>query len=216
MISIVKIIEETIRNRPKDERRQYIGASQIGHKCDRAIWYAFNGFEKECDSVKMQKVYDAGRIFENLILDYIIAGGIIVEGIERACEDEEIPMFRGHMDGVLMLPNQDPIVLELKTSKASSFARFVQHGLMAWAPQYYDQLQSYMGMTGYKNGVLVAINKDSSELHEEWVKFDEIHYASIKEKVKRIINASETPEKINRSPLFYVCQMCNFRRVCHV
>lgn len=215
MISITKIIEETIRNRPKDAHRDYIGASQIGNPCDRSIWYEFNCFDREVDRVKVSKTYDVGRNLEHLIARYISESGIWIDRPDHAYSDKEIPQFRGHIDGLLRLTNQEPIVIEIKTCKASSFARFVKHGLKKWSPNYYDQMQSYLGMTGYQNGVLLAFNKDDSQLHEEWVEFDCIHYEMLKDKVKRIITSEDAPDRINRSPLFHVCQMCNFRKVCN-
>ena len=70
-------------------------------------------------------------------------------------------------------------------------------------------------MTGLSNGVLIAINKDTSELHQEWVNFDEILYAELKQKAKRISLACEPPDKINKSPVYKICNRCKFKKICH-
>lgn len=70
-------------------------------------------------------------------------------------------------------------------------------------------------MSGYTHGVLLAINKDTSELHHEWVEYNDVYYHGLKQKARIISESTEPPLRISNSPLFITCKMCNFRNVCH-
>jgi len=204
----------------KDAPRSYIGASSIGSECLRQIWYQYHGINSDV-SPQLQISFDIGKNLEGLILDYLERTNIEVI---RPCEDnsylyvhsDSLPEFAGHMDAIIVLPNSGArAVIDIKTAKSSSFQRFVNKGMRVWSERYYAQLQAYMGMSGIGNAVLLALNKDTSEMHEEWIEFDEIYYAELEAKASMIHKHEEPPAKINRSPLFYLCRMCGFRDVCH-
>jgi hypothetical protein len=215
------IITKTIAQTPQDSPRRYIGASGIGKKCNRAIWYSYMGAASEAPPPSLKTSFDIGKRLEGLLLDYMEQAGlhIVHPSIENdflLLQDDTYPLFQGHADAFLMLPDESPVVVEIKTAKCSSFKQFQNKGLRGWQETYYAQLQSYMGMSGYKRGVLLAVNKDTSELHHEWVKYDDIYYHELKTKARAIMLCEEPPEKINRSPLYFLCNTCSFKRVCHV
>ncbi len=108
------------------------------------------------------------------------------------------------MDAVLHLDGLGPVVVEMKTASNSNFNNFKNKGLAIWSPGYLAQVQSYMGMSDCKNAVILVLNKDSSELHHEWVKYDDIFYHELRLKALAI----------NKSPLFHVCRRCKFNEVC--
>ncbi len=92
---------------------------------------------------------------------------------------------------------------------------FVKKGARLWNPQYYAQIQAYMGMSGIHKTYILALNKDTSDLHDEFVLFDEIFYAGLEDKA-RIISISESePPRISGSPLWFQCKLCKFNKICH-
>ena len=68
----------------------------------------------------------------------------------------------------------------------SKISLFKKNGIYRWSRIYFSQVQAYMGMSGRKRSFVIAINKDTSELHDEEVLFDEMHYSMLKEKAKKI------------------------------
>ncbi len=219
-MDISALIIKTIAETQPDEPRRYIGASGIGKMCARAIWYGFVGAEQQPVTPRLRTSFDIGKRLEGLILDYMEMAGLRVvrptmENNRLFYQDSEVPLFQGHADAVLIIPGGECAIIEIKTAKSSSFAQFKSRGLRKWNETYFAQIQSYMGMSGYKRGVLVAINKDSSEIHHEWVEYDDIYYHELRCKAAVISVCEEPPEKINRSPLFMVCNMCPYKRICH-
>lgn len=214
-------IKDVIEHAVEKNRGRYVGASSIGHPCERKIWYQYKDYKQE-NSAKLKLTFDLGHRIESLILDYLEKSDIRVRRPLESnnnlfCADLDFTTFSGHMDAIIEIPDKGIIaVLDIKTAKASSFQKFVKHGLREWNMQYYAQLQAYMGMTGIKLAVLLALNKDTSDLHEEWFRFDSSYYEELRTKAMRIAEDDEVPpERINKNPCFYLCSMCGYKKVCH-
>lgn len=211
---ILKGIEE----KQSKEHRAYIGCSSIGHPCSRYLWYAYHNAPSIDDKPSIKISFDIGKRLESMILDYIEEAGITVIRPHEAnhqllCRDNEIPQFQGHMDAIIVVEDEYSVV-DIKTAKSSQFQAFVKKGLKAWSPIYYAQIQSYMGMRNYKKAVIVAINKDSSEIHHEWVDFDSYFYNELRAKAASIHEAEEPPERINKNPTYILCSRCKYKDTC--
>lgn len=219
-MDLIKAINDAISQRNREENRLYIGASNIGNPCLRAVWYAYKGYESEKFPTNTQITFDIGKNLERLLLDYLEASGMNIERANEAnnylfCQHEKIKDFQGHIDALIHTDNAEPIILEIKTAKASSFAVFKKDGLKVWSKIYYSQIQSYMGMTGYKSAIILVLNKDSSELCMEWVYFDEDYYLMISDKAQFIKNNTSPPERINNNSCYHLCARCVYKNVCH-
>lgn len=219
-MDLVKMVYDCIESTQKNEKRLYIGASSIGHQCRRYIWYSMKGMKSEGLNAKNYITFEIGKRLETMVLEYLEKADIDVERANPAnfhllFEDSDIDIFRGHADAILRFGYDNSVILEIKTAKNSSFERFKNKGLLQWSETYYAQLQAYMGMSDIKQGVLLAINKDNSELHCEWVNFDSAYYTRLRDKAISIHRSESEPEKINQSPLYMLCNRCSFKKICH-
>jgi hypothetical protein len=214
--SISSLIDKAVERTHVEEERNYIGASSIGHTCARAIWYAFKGTERKPLTAKQIRTFEIGKRLELMIKEEIkLLGFKLIDELQlTTCYDDEVTVFQGSVDGILEIDGK-LVILEIKTAKDSSFKLFVNKGLRKWRPEYYSQVQAYMGMKGIDTAYILAINKDTSELHDEYVQFDDFFYHELKAKAKMISKAEEPPERINKSPLYYICSMCNYKETCH-
>jgi len=219
-MDINKLIIESIAKQPTDEPRRYIGASSIGKECSRSIWYGLHNAQGKPIDSQLRITFKIGKILEVMILDGVSKLGFELDRPSEInnylfCQEENLQIFQGHMDAVLYLNRECPVVFEAKTCKNSSFNAFKKDGLRVWSQTYFAQLQSYMGMTGIPSACLLALNKDTSEYHHEWVDYDEIYYHELVAKARDISIATEPPERINKSPLYWVCASCKFKDICH-
>ncbi len=215
---LTKLIDESLTIKTnEDDDRDYIGASSIGHPCERKIWYEFNKESKEPYSKKQLRTFAIGKKLESIVIDCLRdAGTHIKSDIDCDFFDGTIGLFKGHVDALWIDDsNNVKAIIEIKTARDSSFNIFVKKGLREWQPVYFAQIQSYMGMSGIHEGFVVALNKDTSAIHDEQVFFDEYYYDSLKQKALRIINAKEPLARINNDPLYFMCRMCQFKGVCH-
>ncbi len=199
--------------------REYIGASSIGDPCFRKLWYRFNQFQKEPISSKTQRTFSIGKNLEKLIIQFLRKAGLcIITSEDRpeltALKDKDLAYFQGNIDAIWVRSSKEHII-EIKTAKDASFNVFKKKGLKEWNPQYYAQIQAYMGMSDIYRGYLLALNKDTSELHDEFVAFDEIYYEGLRAKARIVAQSKEAPDRINSSSLFYLCRMCEFNKTCH-
>lgn len=206
-----RAIDAHITNERDDEKRNYIGASSIGSDCLRQIWYEFNGYTGAIDS-RILRIFEVGKRLEGLVVEWLIGAGFMVSEQQHTFHDSELRYFQGHCDGILEEPHA---ILEIKTAKDSSFKQFMKHGLKKWMPKYYDQIQSYLGMSGLMNAYVLVLNKDDSALLDEKVVFDASRYLELKEKARMIHDAESAPPRINGNPAWFQCKMCKFRKICH-
>jgi len=148
-----------------------------------------------------------------MLLDALELAAVAVKrNVPAMCA--EVPELKGHADAVIIL-DADTYVLEIKTTCASNFTLCARKGVRQWRSQYYDQIMLYMGMFGLSRGMFLVINKDTSELYEELVEFDSIHYEMLVEKARWLVRMTDPPPRISESKMFYVCKMCKFKGVCH-
>lgn len=207
---------ESIQSQDDRPPRDYIGASIIGSDCLRQIWYEFKGFESADVPSKIRRTWDIGRALESTILGWIKETGIELADTWHDLEAQGVPYFKGHVDSVWMKDGEVFAIIEAKTAKDSSFNKFVKSGLMTWNPQYYAQVQSYMGMSGIHIAYIIVLNKDSSDISDEMVTFDDAFYQGLIEKATMVASANSPPPKVNGSPLWYQCKGCKFNKVCHI
>lgn len=213
--SLSDFINEKLENSQKIQNRNYIGASSIGHPCNRNIWYGFKGNNKKPLTSKQIKTFSIGHALESVIKNKIVESGIkLIDPTEEQIFSKENKLFKGSYDAIIII-NDKKSILEIKTANNSSFQNFVKKGLRSWNEQYYAQIQSYMGMSEIHSSYLIAINKDTSELYDEYVGFDEIFYDFLCVKSNIISSSIDVPEKINKNPMFYICNMCQYKEECH-
>lgn len=216
---LTKILDSAILNR-LEQKRDYIGASNVGSTCERAIWYRYNSDVIPKKTAKQRRTLEIGKRLERMVINFLQEAELEVEIPSKdnaflAFTDAGNHKFKGHADALLLnFPYGVKSILEIKTARDSSFRVFQKNGLKKWYPIYYAQVQSYMGMSGIHSAFVLAINKDTSELHDEQIHFDKSFYLSLREKSQRIIEMVEAPSRIANSPLHFVCRMCDFRNIC--
>jgi hypothetical protein len=199
-----------------DEKRDYIGASSIGSDCLRQIWYQYQGVEGEAVATRVRRIWAVGKILEGLILDWLEDAGVEIARTWYDLQADDMPYFQGHVDSVWTKNGEPVAIVEIKTAKDASFKIFDKKGVKVWNPQYYAQIQSYMGMSGIFSTYILALNKDNSDLSDEMVLFDEVFYEKLKQKAAMIHRATVEPPRVNGSPLWFQCKMCRYNKVCHI
>ena len=213
--TLTKKIEKS-QARLKQEPRNYIGASIIGSPCLRQIWYEFKGIEAEEVPTKTIRTWAIGKNLEGLILDWLEEAGLKIVRLYWDLKSEKEPSFQGHVDALWEKNKKEwQGIIEIKTAKNASFNIFAKKGVKEWNPQYYAQIQSYMGMSKIHSAYILVLNKDNSAISDELVTFDESFYRQLEDKALALANAVSEPLRVNNSPLFYLCKMCKFKKVCH-
>lgn len=215
-------IYRSYENDAEDGMRPHLGASLIGHACERYLWMTFRWVDSKKFDGRMLRLFKAGNDFEPRIVAELRRIGVEVHDVDPEGRQWRVSSIGGHfggsMDGAARGFAEAPktwAVVEFKTHNAKSFAALVKDGVQKSKHQHYAQMTIYMGETGMDRAMYIAENKDTSELYCEWIHFDAVEFAKLKARAERVINAAEPPMKISQDPSWYVCKMCDFHEHCH-
>lgn len=202
--------------------RNHLGPSSIGQSCARKIWYEFRWVGKPKHSASKLRLFNRGHLEETRFLKWLEDAGVTVWATTGP-DAQRIRFvgykgghFSGEIDGVGQgVLHEEPFLLEFKTHSDKSFKDLVANKVKISKPDHYVQMQMYMGMSGLKRALYLAINKNDDSLYEEMVEFDEACFVKYSARAASIIDAAEPPPRINNSPAWYECKMCDFSDVCH-
>jgi hypothetical protein len=196
--------------------RPYLGMSQIGHSCERYLWYSFHWAYGGIVSARMNRLYSRGDREEPAIYKILEDIGLIVWGTQT----EFIEVYghcKGHCDGVARGVIEAPKtnhVLEIKTMADKYFKDIQKNGLKLSKPVYYSQMQIYMKCLNLNRGLFIAVNKNDDDLYIERVYYDKEHAQMLLKKATDIIISNKPPTK-KFKPTWYECGYCDARGICH-
>jgi hypothetical protein len=172
----------------------------------------------------MLRLFNTGVREETRILEELRAIGAEVHDVDPVTKKQYVfGSFGGHFSGscdavARGLPEAPAswAIVEMKTHSAKSFADLSKKGVKEAKPLHYAQMQMYMGLSGGVNRALYfAVNKDTDDLHCEWIHFDQEFYDAHMAKAERVIKAESQPVRISNDPSWYMCKFCNHYDACH-
>jgi hypothetical protein len=204
-----------------DEHRAHLGASLIGHPCDRRLWLTFHWTGKEMFNGRMLRLFSTGQREEPRVVEELRGIGCEVHADDgqaqfrvAACDGH----FGGSMDGVVLGLPEAPAtwhVLEVKTHSAKSFKDLAAKGVQAAKPLHYAQMQTYMHLGELERALYYAVNKDTDETYIERVAYDKAFAEQLVAKAQRIISADSPPQRLSNDPAWFECKFCPFHEHCH-
>ena len=215
---IVEAIDVGYKQTKIQRAREYIGASGVGSPCDAALAYSLRGFPEPQIAARTQRIFALGHILEDVVVKDLKENADVrvfeVDGLtgkQHSCR-----LYGGHvschMDGHIETDDGVLRVLEIKSMNHASFQKFVKHGVKKAHPKYYDQLQMMMGMSGFEEAVFIAISKNTSEYHCEFVEADSIQYAYLMARVEHVMSGQAA--KVSDKPDDWRCNFCFKKGVC--
>lgn len=221
--STVNLIYEYHKKRGDSEPvRGYLGASIIGHPCERYLWYLFRQATLPNFSGRMYRLFETGDLAEARFTAELRAIGCEVHDCDSGGEQFEITdfggHFAGHMDGcVLGLPEAPKTwhVSEYKTLNNKSFKKLLKEKVQKSKPMHYAQMQAYMHKTGMKRALYLAVNKDTDELYMERVYYDKEFCLRLFGMALRVISSPDPPPRISERQDYYQCGWCDANAICH-
>lgn len=204
------------------EHRPHMGASLIGHQCERNIWLTWRWALKPEFTGRILRLFSTGQREESRLIEELRGIGATVWDKDDNGKQWTISACNGHfggsLDGVAKGLPEAPktvAVLEFKTHSSKSFADLAKKKVREAKPQHFDQMTVYMGKMELERALYMAVNKDTDELYTEWVHFDADRFAVLMDKAERLIEMTAPPDRISQDPAYYVCKMCNFWKHCH-
>jgi hypothetical protein len=199
----------SIREEKKSTDRKYIGMSGIGHPCERNVWYQYAMSDKTRPiDGRTARIFNLGRLVENQLLTDLAAAGYPVESRQGEFSDFD-GKFCGHCDGIIYGPHKEAYILEIKSASSGNFNRYRVKGIKS-NPQYYGQIQCYMGYSKCYKGMFIIENKDNCDLEVQIIDFDYESFKSLRKKAWDLLNReSEPPANKTAS-----CYFCTYKPLC--
>lgn len=187
---------------PIEQARGHLGMSQIGKTDERSLWFKYRWSLPNTPIARVLRIFRVGHILEAEVIALLrnIPGVTVHEKNPQTGAQFNFSYLGGHfsgsMDGCIVGIPEAPAtwhVLEVKTVSSKRFAVLQKQGVQQWSPEYYAQLQCYMGASGMDRALFVAYNKDNSELHIERVRLEPMFFDAMIARAERLITHSEPP-----------------------
>lgn len=222
--------------RAAQPQRCYLGASRIGHACERALQY--ENAQAPVDPGRelpgrVLRVFEVGHALEDLVSRWLRLAGFELYTRKRNGEpfgfSAAFGRIQGHVDGILNGGPEElglayPALWETKTMSDKAWRETVKHGVARAKPIYAAQVaiyQAYMEASipgiSQNPALFTAINKDSEDLYFESVPFDGGLAQRISDRAVRILQALDAGELLPRiatTPTHHECKVCPWQDRC--
>lgn len=200
------------------EQRPYIGYSGLGHKCKRYVWLNFRWAFKRSVDKRIARIFERGDWEEHRIIRDLTAAGMVITDTQLDMEDET-GHVSGHVDGkVKNVPGYDPeeiMLLEMKTMNDKRFNTYLKEGLKNSDPEYYVQINMYMGKLDLKKCLFVVTNKNDERRDYKVMDFDPSCFADNESIAMDILTAESPPDRIG-ARTYFACKMCGAYKYCQL
>lgn len=211
--SLIDAYHESKLERP----RPHLGASILGHHCDRWLWLSFRWAVVERFPGRVLRLFRRGHMEEETLISDLRAIGVDIRNSQRRVS------FGAHVSGSLDgiaergVPGAEKTrhVVEFKTHSKKSFDALERDGVEKSKPQHFTQMQVYMHGTEISRALYVAICKDDDRLYTERVKYDKAVAERAIARGRGITLADRMPPPISTDPSWYQCKFCAAHSFCH-
>lgn len=201
--------------------RPHMGASQLGHHCDRWLWLSFRWAVMPNFPGRILRLFRRGQNEEATIVADLKAAGVDIRA--NGNEQQRISFgchIGGSVDGIIEsgvpeAPTKRHIA-EFKTHSKKSFGEVEAKGVQESKPMHYVQMQLYMHGTEIDRALYVAVCKNDDRLYIERVRYDAEVAEKYLERGRRLVTADEMPPPMpGASPSWYQCKWCDAHDLCH-
>jgi len=180
-----------------DWRRTHLGASQIGHECQRYLWLGYRWAMQPDHDGRMLRLFARGQREEANVIAGLRDAGYAVEDVDPSTRRQFVFSdrgFGGSCDGFVTV-DSCRLVLEIKTSNIKQFEYLREKGVRLAKPQHHAQMQVYCKAFGAPGALYVAVCKDDDRIYAEQVEADSSEGERLFDLARKIIDFDEPPTK---------------------
>ncbi|MEM2956597.1 MAG: PD-(D/E)XK nuclease domain-containing protein [Candidatus Pacearchaeota archaeon] len=156
-------IEEFYLSKQEDKDREHFYITDAG-KCPRAIYFQFKKAPKKAMDARILRVFEHGDYTHLRIISTLFSLGL-VKATEIEIPNKEI--VHGRADAIINIDNE-PYVVEIKSINNTSFSK-----LESPDPDHLKQIQMYLHFFKIKKGIIIYENKNTQEIKEFIVEYNE-------------------------------------------
>jgi hypothetical protein len=203
-----------------DSPRPHLGASVIGHHCQRWIWLSFRWGIREKFPGRIRRLFRRGHNEESIVVQDLKSIGI---KIHNTGYDQQMVKLGGHLggsvDGIIEggVPGDEETryIAEFKTHALKSFEDLIKTCVLDSKPMHWAQMQLYMHGLGIKRALYVAVCKNDDRMYTEQVSYNPEKAEQLLERGRKISLAERMPDPISTNPTWWKCKFCAAHSFCH-
>jgi hypothetical protein len=216
--TIENLIDKAHENRAS-KPRPHMGASMLGHPCERRLWLSFRWAVQPKFSGRILRLFRRGHQEEANIISDLRSIGIMVKPVDSQAGVNFGAHVSGSIDaviegGVPEAPNTRHIG-EFKTHSLKSFNDVEAKGVEKSKPEHFAQMQIYMHGTGIDRALYVAVCKDNDRIYTERIRYDKEVAEKLVARGKRVALSNRMPPPISTDPTWFQCKFCDAHSFCH-
>ena len=220
-----KTVEAIYRNYEVTNRDWFptrLGASIIGKKCSRELWYNFRWAHKKKFPGRILRLFETGHLEEPRMVKNLRDLNILVNDIDDNTNKQfTFTSVGGHfvckIDGCALGILDAPKtwhVLEFKTSNNKGFVLIEKNGVESEKYEHLAQCQMGMHLSGMKRAYYLVKNKDTDALYAERIPYNKELSTQLINRATDIIYSTEPPARIG-GPAYFLCKFCDYYDLCH-
>jgi len=199
--------------------RPHLGASTLGHVCDRWLWLSFRWAVQPTFPGRILRLFRRGHQEEANIISDLRAIGIDVRKVSSQHRVDFGSHVSGSIDaiidkGVPEAPKSKHIA-EFKTASKKAFDDLEKNGVEKSKPEHFVQMQVYMAGTGIDRALYLTVCKDDDRIYTERINYDQAAAEKAIERGRRLALSDRMPEPISTDPSWYQCKFCDAYKFCH-
>ena len=215
-VTIASLIDAAHETTP-DKPRPHLGASMLGHPCDRWLWLSFRWAAREDFSGRILRLFRRGHAEEAWIISDLRRIGIDIRDTQRRVDFGK--HVSGSLDGVIYggvpeAPSKRHVA-EFKTHSLKSFTALIRDGVEKSKPMHWAQMQVYMHGTGIDRALYLAVCKDDDRIYTERVRYDKDAATRLVARGHAITMAERMPPPVSTDPSWFQCKFCPAYDMCH-
>ena len=203
----------------KQERmmRNKLHPSTIG-MCQRKIVFDMMMVPKVEPSDRLIRIFENGHAMHDRYQKLFLEMGILEEGEMKIRKGD----ISGSVDALIKVknfncPDGEEMLVELKSASEYSFKWMKENNTPK--TEHRAQLQFYMHLSGVKKGIIMVENKDSQEIWEYPMEYDEAYASKLEQKALWCIDLAKGRKLPSipkgHTPSNYKCGMCDYNFYCH-
>ena len=214
--TIANLIDEH-HEKNAEESRGHMGASLLGHPCERYLWLNFRWVMPSKFSGRMLRLFRRGHKEEAIIISDLRAIGVDVRSPQSRVD------FNSHVSGsadaiaTSGIPESPKKVhlLEFKTHNLKNFKDLQKNGVEKSQPKHWVQMHVYMLGLGIDRALYYSVCKDNDEIYTERVRLDSDLAHKYVERGQRIALDDRMPPPLSTDPSWFECKFCSAHAFCH-
>ena len=204
-----EFIDKFYLDRQKDREQHHFYVTDAG-RCGRAVFFKFKNAPREDMEARVLRMFDHGDHIHQLIMKPLLS----IRDIHVVASEVNIPpqeLITGRADAIIS-NGKDLYVLDIKSMNSMVFKNLAEP-----KEENIDQIQLYLHYFKIPRGILLYVNKDTQELKEFQVNYDQRRALSLLDQLNELknkIDSNVIPDQLPDYPDNWQCQYCSFKEIC--